>query len=340
MRILKATIFMAVALVLLAVPHPSPAFKNMGSSDQSSSHQSMTSMAATQHQDNQDAVVARVNGVEITMGPLMGTVMEIVMRSYGKKDVTKELAQRIRREALEQLAIEELAFQRAQAIGIVVSPDDINKRITRLQLKAGGEEILREQLASQNKSIDDLKTEILRFMAVEKALAQEIDSKIIVEEQEINEIFQANRAQFITPEQVVVSDLVFFLDPSDEASRNKVINIRKKIIEELNSNPAKASPDGFIVNNWISITRENTPGLYETAMKLKPGELSEPLILDETYHLVKLEMYTPSSEIPEKEAKAKISRKLKSDRKKQALADWRQGLLKEAKIEIVHELLQ
>lgn len=341
MRIMKTKILLALALTLLSTaPHLAHAFKGMGSSDTNSSNESMTSMAAIQHQGKQADVVARVNDVEITMGPLMSTVMDIVMQSYGKTEVTTDLAKRIRKEALKKLAIEELAFQRSQAIGITIDPDDINKKIATLQTQAGGEEKLRVQLAAQNKSLDDLKTEILRYMAVKKALIQEVDRKINVTPLEIDEIYEANKHQFITPEQVVVSDIVFFLDPKDEASLKKVSTIRKKIMEELGGNPAKASPEGFIVSNWITITRENTPGLYEAALKLKPGELSEPVILDETYHLVKLEMYTASIEIPAEKAKAKIVRKLKSDRKKQALAEWRQSLLKEAKIEIVHELLK
>ena len=315
------------------------AFKGMGSSQPGVARESMTS-TATQHQGNQDTVVAKVNGVDIKMGPLMGKVMDVILQKYGGKEVTSEIARSIRKEALEKLAMEELAWQRAKAIGITINEDDVNARVEALKARAGGEEAFKNSLARQNKSVDDLKKEIRRFMAVKAALKKEVDSKVTVDKEEINRIYQENKADFIIPEVMVVSDIVFFLDTEDPGARPKVESIRQRIITELDNNLSKLSPEGFVINRAFKISQKTEPDLYQAAINMNPGEISPPVIINATYHLVKLEQYNPATEKPEAEVKAYIGSKLKSRKREQLLIEWRQSLLKDANIEIVHELLQ
>ena len=73
---------------------------------------------------------------------------------------------------------------------------------------------------------------------------------------------------------------------------------------------------------------------------MKPGTLSAPLVIDGTLHLIKLDHYQPAVEMPEDQAKATISGQLKSNKRREMLAEWRNNLLKDADIKITHELLQ
>ena len=73
---------------------------------------------------------------------------------------------------------------------------------------------------------------------------------------------------------------------------------------------------------------------------MKQGDLSSPFIIDSTYHVIKLDYYQPATEKPKNEVKAYIAGTLTSQKRKQVLDKWRKDLLKNANIEIVHELLQ
>lgn len=328
-----------MALFLFGTPHSSLAFKGMGSSQSGDGRQSLTGMAA-QHQGGQDIVIALVNGAEITMGPLMSTVMDVLMQKYGGKEVTEEIARNIRKEALEKLAIEELAWQRAVALGISVDEAVINARIQALTTQSGGEDAFTSALALQKKTSENIRNEIRRYMAVKEAISREVYSKATVEDKEVNRIYEENRDQFTIPEQMTVSDIIFFLDAEDEESRKQVDSIRQKIIEEHENNFSALQPDGFVVKTGLKISKETAPSLYRTAINMKPGETSAPVIIDATFHLVRLDMYKPAEEKPETEVKAFIHGKLLSKKRDEALAKWRQSLLKDAKIEIVHELLK
>jgi len=338
---LKTIFFLTVVTVFfLEGVEPVKAFKGIGSSTPETGQESMANMAKMQHGGNKDVVVALVNGAEIKMGALMTNVMDVIMRKYGGQEVTSEIARRIREEAMERLATEELAYQRAMALGITISPDDINAYITTLKANAGGEEAFTKDLKRKNKTLATLEEEVRRFMAVEAAITQEIDNKVVIEDNEVEKIYQDNRAQFIIPEQVVISDIVFFLDHTDKTSEAKVASIRQKIIEEHDKDLTQVTPDGFAIKSDMKISRETAPAFYKTALQMKQGDLSSPLIIDSTYHLIKLDYYQPTTEKPEKEVKEYIAGTLAFQKRKQVLEKWRQDLLKDANIEIVHELLQ
>ena len=73
---------------------------------------------------------------------------------------------------------------------------------------------------------------------------------------------------------------------------------------------------------------------------MQPGEISSPLLIDSTFHLIRLDHYQPATEKPEKEIKKYIAGALVAEKRERVLDEWRQNLLKNGKIEIVHELLQ
>lgn len=338
---LKTIFFLTVVtLFLLGGVEPAKAFKGIGSSSPETGQESMAKMAKMQHQGSQDVVVALVNGAEIKMGALMSNVMDVIIRKYGGKEVTSEIARRIREEALERLAMEELAYQRAMALGVTINPDDINAYITTLKARAGGEEAFMKNLKRQNKTLETLKEEVRRFMAVETAIKQEIDSKVVIEDKEVEKIYQDNREQFVIPEQIIITDIIFFLDHEDASSKAKVESTHQEIIEKYDNNPTKIPPSGFAVKSDVKISKQTAPAFYEAALQMKQGDLSPPLLIDSTFHLIKLDYYQPATEKPEKEVKAYIAGTLASQKRKQVLEGWRQNLLKEAKIEIVHELFK
>lgn len=340
--------------LFLLIAGQTPAFIGMGDSPHGNGNEQATSPNAAgmernkaraaeislAHVKNAETVVARINGAEITMGALMHKVKEVVMMGYRNMKLTKELAQRIRYESLEKLAIEELAYQHAVSLGITVNQDDIDRKLEAIRKAEGGEEALQASLVRRKKTPDDLKADIIRFLTVKQAIEQQIDSKVAVTETEIEKAYQANKEKFVTPERVVITDIVFFLDPEDRDSMEKVESVRQKLINELDNDPAKLTPTGFVVLSELDVSPEARPRLYEAAKKMEVGGLSKPLLIDGTLHLVKFDAYQARKETPENEARASVASKLKSFKKQQLLAEWRQSLIKDADIKIVHELLK
>ena len=348
--------FLTVALLLalgIGSTEPVHAFMGMGSGgaatgsphggDADAGHGAtgLKDMKILGHEGNTDTVVVRINGTDITMGRLMNSMMDVIMQGgYSGDNLSPEMAASIRKEALQQLALEELAYQRAVSLGITPDPAVVQAKLDAVIKGQGGREALEKSLAEQKKTIEDLKNEITRFLAVKEAIRQEVDTKVAVTDDEIEQTYEANKGQFVIAERVVVTDIVFFLAPDDPAAKEKVAAIRRKLIDELGNNPAQLTPDGFVVENQLNVSPENRPELYRIAKTMEPGSLSEPLVIDATLHLLKSDLYQPRKETPAAEAKASIAGQLKTNRRNQLLAAWRNNLIKNADIEIVNEMMK
>ena len=297
-------------------------------------------MSQMGHKESRQQVVALVNGSEITMGRLMDSMRELVMSKYGRQQITKELARRIRIETLEKLVMEELACQQAAKLGITPDQELIAKKMAAVKKSAGGEKAFQEELDKKNKTEKDIEREITNFVIIKEVIDKEVNQNIEISQEEIDKTYQANREQFVTPERVVVTDIIFFLDPDLPESREKVEKIRARVINELDNDPTRLQADGFIISSGIDVSAEYKPEHYKAAKAMDIGELSRPLIFDSTWHLLKFDQYQPRSEKSEEEAKKLVANKLKSMKKQQLLAQWRQELVKDADIEIVHDLLK
>lgn len=292
------------------------------------------------HEGNRQTVVAKVNESPVTMGQLEDSIREIVMTKYGKAKVTADIARKIRKDALEKIVLEELACQRAVALGISVNPALIKKNIDARREAAGGDEKFLESLTLQNSNLQDLERQLERFSLIKQLIHKEIDSKINISEKTLDEAYEANKEQHIVPESVKISDIIFFLDPDDPASKQKVLDIRAKIIDELSGNPADLHADGVVVMGGMNVTAEHKPELYNPSRELKPGTFSDPILIDGTLHLIKLESYQPRKEPQKEKVKAYIASQLKEAERSQRLPLWREELLKGGKVEIVNDILK
>ncbi|MFZ5771738.1 MAG: peptidylprolyl isomerase [Thermodesulfobacteriota bacterium] len=350
--VLRAALALAL---LLGVTLPAAAFMGMGagggnagSGGPSSPHGGMGSAATSLkdmkilgHEGNTRTVVARINGTEITMGRLLNSMLDVIMQGgYRGDNLTPEMATRIRKEALQQLALEELAYQRGASLGITADPAVVQAKLDAVSKSQGGAEALAKSLQEQSKTMADLKEEISRFLVVKEAIRREVDSRVVVAAEEINQTYEANKEQFVIPEQLVVTDIVFFLAPDDPAAREKVAAVRRQLVDEFGGNPAKLTPDGFVVESQLNVSPDNRPELFQAAGRMEVGTLSEPLVIDATLHLLKVDYHQPRQEKPAEEAKAAIARQLKANRHNQLLTEWRNNLLKDADIVIVSEVLQ
>ncbi len=334
---------LSLGLVLGSISNVS-AFKGMGANPQPAEQQSSSEEQASKimgHQGNADLIVATINGTEITMGALMSGMLDIIKKSgYSGDSLTAELGRRVRSEALEKIAMEELAYQRAVSLGISPDPAVVESYVESSAQQQGGREALEKILAEKNKSIADLKNEITRYLAVKEAIRQEVEDKVTVSDEEIDIVYNNNRKEFVTEERVVVTDIIFFVDPADPASREKVLAVRNTIINELDNNPARLNAQGLIVENQINVSPENKSFLYDQAKKMKTGELSQPLLLDGTLHLIKLDLYQPASEKPVDESKAYVAKEIRSAKYNDLLRTWRSSLMQDAEIKIINETMQ
>ena len=132
------------------------------STEDSGAHEVRKKMSS-QHQEEMMAVVARINGTEISMKKLMNTIMKIIMEKFGDQTISNDLAQQIRYEALQELTLEELAYQRALTLGIEIDEQTINQQIEAIQKSTGSLKHSANPLPKSNRHWQTLKPRLDAF---------------------------------------------------------------------------------------------------------------------------------------------------------------------------------
>jgi len=278
-------------------------------------------------------IVAKVNGVDITMDEVLA-MMNRIAPSKGKEGAPGMEA--VKKKAVDRLILQELAYQKAKADGLIVEQKKIDASITNFEQNVGGEEGYRKFLESEGLKEEDLRAQVERSLLLELIYAQEVLAKAPIPEDKVKEEYEKTKDKFLKPEKISVID-VFVLKKGEEAEMmKKATELLAKIRDEKKHDPWKLVLDGtFIVRNHTISDAERDKELREAALKLKQGELSEVVKAADGLHIMKLKEHEPQRPFTYDEAKGSIEDKFRMEAREARLKEWEAELKKNAKIELV-----
>lgn len=288
--------------------------------------------------ETQPTVVATVNGVGITYEAEV-RMMRRIMATKAYAEAPQEIED-VRKEALDKLVVQELAYQKAKAEGIVVGEKAIDDAIADLRKKLGTEERFQTFLENEAMTGDRLRPTVERNLVLQAISAKEVTGKVTVSEDDIRQEYEKEKDKYASPERVAVTDVVFFLKTDDEGSVKIVEDLRKKLEGQKDNDPWTLVPDGtFIVQDIqnLAATKDKDKDLYEAAIKLKVGELSGAVKTSDSLHLIKLTAYSPRQEVPFETLKGTLEKKLRARALQERIKEWGNELKKDAKIEIIED---
>ena len=285
-------------------------------------------------EDAKPAMAAMVNGVGIPVQEVRKLMNSMNTRSaHGAAQPQDQ--ESLRKEALNRLIMQELAFQRAKAEGLVPTAQDIDAAMARLKTKVGGEEGYNAFLKRQGMTEKDLRQFFETNLAIERILQKEALKGIVISEDDVRKEFERDKEKYGTPERIIITDVVFFLDPKSEESVRKAEQVLKVLRDEKDMDPMKLTSDGTFIVREMEVKEENDGQLYAAAKKLNTGELSGVVIASDTLHIFRVLENTPAKQVPYESAKDAIEKKLRLQAQKRKIAEWENELKKGAKIEIM-----
>ncbi len=134
-------------------------------------------------EQSKKVVVARVNGYDITMHALLRE-MNIVGPKYVKagEQTTPEITEKVRKEALDRLILQELAIEKAGKLRLSVKPETLDEMIRKVKEKVGGEEQYREYLKDQAVSEEEFRKMAERHQLSQMVVQKEVFDKISIDE--------------------------------------------------------------------------------------------------------------------------------------------------------------
>jgi len=283
-------------------------------------------------------IVAKVNGTGITMASLITMMNRLAPKkesAAGVAGTDSEVKAAVRKEALDRLIMLELAYQKGKEQGLTPDQAAIDEAIDKFKGAQGGEEKYRTFLDREGITVEALREQVGRNLVLQHIFAQEVYNKITIPHDTIKEEYEREKSRFLKPESVLAVDVVVSAKAGKESAAIKAGELLEKVRQDKDKDPWKLVLDGaFNVRNY-QIRKDKDRELYDAALKLKPGELSEVVTAKDGFHIIKLKQYSPERYYTLEEAGGTIERKFRVEAQQKRLREWEQELKKNAAIELL-----
>lgn len=176
-------------------------------------------------------------------------------------------------------------------------------------------------------------------MILAEAYLQKSLPEIKVSEQEMEEYYQRHREEFKQPEGIKLKHILIYLPKdTDNKTKEKALNRAKQIRAQLVKGEkfeqfAKIYSDDTASREKggdLGIIRrgETIPEFEEKVFKLKPGEISEPILSPYGYHIVKVEKKLPEEILPFEKVKDRVRESLKREKEREVMEKIIEDLIK------------
>jgi len=210
--------------------------------------------------------------------------------------VSEEEALNAKLTLLDQAIVEEIILAKARELKIEVPESELDNAFNE-QKKGIGDDAFNKELATRNLTVADVRESMRRDLTARKLIEQEVTSKITVTDQEINDFYQANKAQYNLAEeayhlaQIVVTPVkeaqITNRTGDDAASPQAATAKAQMLMQRLKSGTpfnelamdfsedAQSAPRGGDVGMVpASALRQVSPALRDAVMKSQPGNVS------------------------------------------------------------------
>ncbi|PIQ22699.1 MAG: peptidylprolyl isomerase [Cytophagales bacterium CG18_big_fil_WC_8_21_14_2_50_42_9] len=248
-----------------------------------------------------DGIIVKVNNQIVLRSDLESAIAQ---QAAGQN---KPMTDQDRCDMLRMLLQQKLMVARADIDSIVVEDsyveNAIDQRMRQFAAQAGGEQQLEEQLQQHfGKGIKQYREELrqpLREQLIAEKMQDEITSKLNVTPQDVKRFFNdipKDSLPYFSAE-VEIGQIVKLAQVSksqkDEA-RNKLLELKKRIqagedfatlATQLSEDPGSAQKGGEM-GFWKK--KELVPEYEATALKLEPGQISDPVESQYGFHLIQL----------------------------------------------------
>lgn len=277
--------------------------------------------------------VVQVNGTKISSTELDAATsrMEAFLKSVYGIDFTssqgKELKEQVHKETLQNMVDLVLLRQAAAQLGIKADPAEVEAQIMAVQMRAGGMQNFEKILEAQGFTVEDYRDQVAEQLVIQQ-LQQAVTQGIVVQEQEIQTVYQEQGDSMMLPERVKVGHIL--LKTREDAV--EVINKLEKgadfqeLAVQKSLDPSAAQNKGV-----LGSIRKDDPRIAaafrEEAFRLQKGEFSrEPVKTEYGYHVLYCFDKKAAGKAEYDEVKEGIREQLLSFKKNRAFQSYLENL--------------
>jgi peptidyl-prolyl cis-trans isomerase C len=293
------------------------------------------------------AVVARVNGADITRQEL-DTATKPMRSQFEQagRTLTPEQAAQMDRGVLDELITKTVLLDAARKQDVKGVEEQVKDRMERIKAQNGGDEGLKKALAQANLTEADLIKNLSEMVLINQFLKNVVEAKAAVTDEDLKKYYDDHRDQFKQPEQVRASHVLILVPAgsTDDVKKEKKAKIdatRERLVKgedfavvakEVSEDPGSAAQGGdlgFFGRGMM------VPEFEKAAFSLKAGEISEVVTTQYGHHILKVTGNKPAGEIPLEEAREQL-RQFLVQQKSETVAEAQIAELRQAaKIDVL-----
>jgi parvulin-like peptidyl-prolyl isomerase len=212
--------------------------------------------------------------------------------------------------------------QEAEAMGIKITDDKVNKRIEQLkkQFYGGSEQRYQKTLTQQGLTADQAKEEV-RAQLISEELFKKVTGNVKVSKDEIKAYYNSHKSQYGQPQTREVRHILV----AKKTLADKLYAQLKSganfaaLAKKYSKDPGSASNGGK-----LTISKGQTvPAFDKTAFSLKKGELSQPVHTQYGYHIIEaLSDIKAAQTTTLSKVESSIKQQLEQQRKNDAMTKW------------------
>ena len=236
---------------------------------------------------------AIVNGVEIA-GEAVQFELDRLVRFYMGHGMTMEEIkanlQKLEEKALDQAIGAKLLLDRAQQLDVPVTAADIDAEVAKVVTQVGGEENFRKALEAQGVTEIAFRKELEKGAKVNRLVEQACAGVPDPTEDEVAAFFEAHKAEFVTPPQVLCQHIL--VKGTSSEAFEKIRAIRERIVKDgadfaeeakRNSDCPSGQEGGSL--GWFG-RGMMVPEFDKVAFEMKKGEVSDIVTTQFGYHII------------------------------------------------------
>jgi peptidyl-prolyl cis-trans isomerase SurA len=211
---------------------------------------------------------------------------------------------------LDELINNQILLETAKKLGLEAADGEVEDKFTEFKSPYTEDEFQR-QLKSRGYTVDDLRADIRQQVSIQKVINREVVAKITVTDQDVQDFYNQNRAQFNVPEpqyrlaQIVITP---HKDPglrnrknddatTDAEARRKAAALEQQlstgadfaqVAMDYSEDPATSASGGDLGYVPESSLSQSDPALKKAVLSMKAGQISDVIVLRDSYRILKL----------------------------------------------------
>jgi len=250
--------------------------------------------------NNPDAApAARVNGSEIPMSELKTAVLSVVLQNGMDASHTEAFMEQFGPRILDQLIQGEILYQEAVKSGFAADSQEIDSSFSGISGRYATPEEFQSEMEARGFTEITIRENMARQITIQKFIGGTIVPEAQVPEETVKAAYDQNPANFTHPEELKASHILIKLADTDpQEKKDDALKRAKKIVSlaredgadfallarEHSEGPSAASGGdlGFFTKGRMVKPFE------DAAFSLEVGRVSEPVLTQFGYHVIKI----------------------------------------------------